>query len=474
VELAMYNALNLCQPSIPPRSILYQLPPIGIGTHGVESLTSYINRLADAHCLTPGALIVEMIAPQVKSGLVRQITSRGLNTLFNRSHTLNGTGELAYNFTQTLEALTLRNDLRSLTLLNWSDVLLTRGFMRIHKAWCPQCYHEWRVLGKNSYDPLLWSIASVTVCHVHQESLQDICPHCHQNDLPLLTWQSRNAYCSRCSGLLSSNDFIPKTKTSNVNSSRLDRWNLFVVESLGDLVGFTSSSHYPSKSQVHQKILTAINKTTAGNIAAFAKLLNLPKNTVWGWYQNKSFPPIDSLLKIIDLLNLSLLEFLLNDIDTLDLDIIGKTGVSKKIGLKRKSPQKFNSLLVQETLLDMLDKPEDLVLSIQEISSKLGYDRRLLTRHFPDLCREIVLKRTQAKKSSHLKTIEDCCHEVRTVTLTISERGEYPTEALVSQSLSKPSFLRYQQVRSAFKDAQREVTMKTSSSTYRRDNASNI
>jgi TniQ len=314
VELAMYNALNLCQPSIPPRSILYQLPPIGIGTHGVESLTSYINRLADAHCLTPGALIVEMIAPQVKSGLVRQITSRGLNTLFNRSHTLNGTGELAYNFTQTLEALTLRNDLRSLTLLNWSDVLLTRGFMRIHKAWCPQCYHEWRVLGKNSYDPLLWSIASVTVCHVHQESLQDICPHCHQNDLPLLTWQSRNAYCSRCSGLLSSNDFIPKTKTSNVNSSRLDSWNLFVVESLGDLVGFTSSSHYPSKSQVHQKILTAINKTTAGNIAAFAKLLNLPKNTVWGWYQNKSFPPIDSLLKIIDLLNLSLLEFLLNDI----------------------------------------------------------------------------------------------------------------------------------------------------------------
>ena len=131
----MSDALTVCQQhSIPPRSVLYQLLPIGIGTPGVESLTSDINRLAEAHCLTPGTLIVEMIAPQINRGFVQQITSRGLNTLFNRAHTLNGTGEVADQFMQALESLTLRNDLRYLTLLNWSDVVLTRGFMRLNPA----------------------------------------------------------------------------------------------------------------------------------------------------------------------------------------------------------------------------------------------------------------------------------------------------------------------------------------------------
>jgi transcriptional regulator with XRE-family HTH domain len=462
----MYDALNLCQLSIPPRSVLYQLPPIGIGTSGVESLTSYINRLAAAHCLTPGNVIVKIVAPQINTGLVRQITSRGLNTLFNRSHTLNGTGELAHHFAQALETLTLRNDLRSLTFLNWSDVLLTRGFMRGHKAWCSKCYHEWQLLGKDTYDPLLWSIASVNVCHIHQEVLQDTCPHCHQNNLPMLTWQSRNAYCSSCFSLLSSNDFIPNSKSSNVNPRSPDRWDLMVTHNLGDLVCLTSSSHHLSKSQVHQKLIIAINKTTDGNVAAFAKLLNLPKNTVWGWYHNKSFPPIDALLKIVDLLNISLLDFLLKDLNTINLDICGRAGITKKHRSKRKSPRKFNTPLVQETLLYMLKQPDDLVLSIQEISAKLGYDRRLLTRHFPDLCRAIVDKRTQFKKLSHLNEIEDCCREVKKVTLAIAARGEYPSEALVSQSISKPSFLRYQKVRSAFKEAQVDAVQKTSFNIY--------
>lgn len=35
---------------------LYNLEPIGIGTPYVEGLTSYIVRLADAHCVTTGTL----------------------------------------------------------------------------------------------------------------------------------------------------------------------------------------------------------------------------------------------------------------------------------------------------------------------------------------------------------------------------------------------------------------------------------
>ncbi|WP_373541465.1 hypothetical protein [Chamaesiphon sp.] len=45
------------EPIIPHRSILYSIPPIGIGTGDIEDLTSYICRLAEAHCLSIDRLV---------------------------------------------------------------------------------------------------------------------------------------------------------------------------------------------------------------------------------------------------------------------------------------------------------------------------------------------------------------------------------------------------------------------------------
>ena len=49
----------------PRRSRLYSLEPIGIGTPEVESLSSYLNRLAQAHCVTVTALITHELLPHV-------------------------------------------------------------------------------------------------------------------------------------------------------------------------------------------------------------------------------------------------------------------------------------------------------------------------------------------------------------------------------------------------------------------------
>src|SRR5262249_59893394 len=49
----------------PPHSRLYSLEPIGIGTPEVESLSSYLNRLAQAHCVTVTMLIAHELLPLV-------------------------------------------------------------------------------------------------------------------------------------------------------------------------------------------------------------------------------------------------------------------------------------------------------------------------------------------------------------------------------------------------------------------------
>jgi len=181
-----YENWNLEPPLCPLRSHLYSLEPCGIGTPQVESLTGYIARMAEAHCVLTATLISQEFASLSKPSQGRSY----LHDMSSRTEALNGTGRMAKNLVEMLEGLTLRNDLRFLTLLFWADVLPKRGLLRRTRAWCPACYHQWRTKGQAVYEPLLWTLQVVAICPDHQQHLVFQCPHC-QRQLPLLAWQSR-------------------------------------------------------------------------------------------------------------------------------------------------------------------------------------------------------------------------------------------------------------------------------------------
>lgn len=60
-----YEKCELDQPVFRPRTRLYSLEPIGMGSPFVESLTSYITRLAEAHTVSPGILLAKELWPRV-------------------------------------------------------------------------------------------------------------------------------------------------------------------------------------------------------------------------------------------------------------------------------------------------------------------------------------------------------------------------------------------------------------------------
>ena len=60
-----YENWILNPPTLRPRTYLYHLEPIGIGTPLVESLTSYIGRLAAAHAVSMGILSTKEFGPRV-------------------------------------------------------------------------------------------------------------------------------------------------------------------------------------------------------------------------------------------------------------------------------------------------------------------------------------------------------------------------------------------------------------------------
>lgn len=64
----LFDSWSLASPSIPARSALYSIEPIGIGTSLVESLTSYISRLAEEHTVSVGDLVGRVLSDQADSG----------------------------------------------------------------------------------------------------------------------------------------------------------------------------------------------------------------------------------------------------------------------------------------------------------------------------------------------------------------------------------------------------------------------
>ena len=65
-------------PPIPKRSRLYSLEPMNVGTAEVESLTGYVARIAEAHCVTVSDLVgAELSHPACSTPLFNSIPRQG-------------------------------------------------------------------------------------------------------------------------------------------------------------------------------------------------------------------------------------------------------------------------------------------------------------------------------------------------------------------------------------------------------------
>src|ERR687896_496208 len=110
---------DLSAPLISPRSKLYRIAPIGVGTPQVESLSSYFRRLADAHCVSPSHLFEGNIAPRMGRRYLVEGPATKWNSFLGAAYRhvpINGVGSMASDWIRCLEELTLRDDLRCLTM----------------------------------------------------------------------------------------------------------------------------------------------------------------------------------------------------------------------------------------------------------------------------------------------------------------------------------------------------------------------
>jgi len=231
---------------MPPRSRLYSLEPIGIGTPQTESLTSYISRLAAAHSVRVRDLVIGELLPHIRRPHIPDTRHADLLDSFWRSETraLNSTRSLARRMVHGLEEETGRRDLRFLTLLIWSEVLPVHQLQKTTRAWCPGCFQDWRDRGQAIYDPLLWTLAPVTVCARHKRPLRTICPFpdCRRPSPWLgLGYRSRPGHCAHCGGWLGSSGAESGTPEEKLVIEDTVRSHAWIFDALGELIAAAPS-----------------------------------------------------------------------------------------------------------------------------------------------------------------------------------------------------------------------------------------
>jgi TniQ protein len=284
-------------PLIPKRSRLYALEPINVGTAYVESLTGYVARLAEAHCVSVADLVgIELSSPASLTPLLTPHRDKHRsNAFYSQLHSINGIGDAPRRWISVLEAATLRQGLSHLTLLPFEHLFCESFLFRKARAWCPSCLESRRV-GGVPYESLLWALAVVKLCPVHNEHLVDLCPYCHRRSAPLAA-HSRPGHCSHCGNWLGREN--QGSQVQNTLSRSEFEYQVWVAEAVGGLLASGPSLKGAPLGDRFRRILSGyMDAVSGGTLLAFGKMTGTPRNALRGWISGKHRPRIGTFLRM--------------------------------------------------------------------------------------------------------------------------------------------------------------------------------
>jgi hypothetical protein len=387
VDGSTYGGLDLSVPEFTARTRLYHQRPIGIGTPMVESLTGYIVRLAEAHAVTPGALIFKEFGRCVGTGLSGFAAGvRYYSTFTYDAQSLNGMTDRTEKWAAAVSAATGVENLRFLTMLSWRQVFSAQGITRVMRAWCARCYREWRTASTEIYEPLLWMVARVSICPLHQQILTTICPHC-QREPHVLSCRSRPGHCSRCGGWLGS----LTDERSNVGGATDWNQERSIAETVAALLARAPTlEHPPSVELVKINLRACMAELAGGNESLFLRAAGLGAKTLPEWLSGHLLPRLDSLLTVCVRLGIPLLRFITEPLSF----AAGDWEHAREVVARYQTSRSFRAPLVRAALNEALQTDEP--MSLSDIARQVGFKHeRSLRKYDPEAFRALM-EREQA------------------------------------------------------------------------------
>jgi hypothetical protein len=424
-ETEIFPTLDVPVPvDVPPRSRLIALPPVGVGTDGVEGLTSYLTRLARAHAVNPRQLIREEFTkaaddPERIRWPARHAEDAG---------TMDGHGVYAEMFVSLTAELTTVPAVRYLTLLSLAELLprTSAGVIARNPHWCPECLAEMVGEGREVWRPLVWSLDLYRVCHRHKRSLVTACSRCGKPQ-PFIPTFPDLGHCAHCHADLRDGD-----ERSDAPVTEMDGW---IAESLADMVAHLPDFDGMATCERFATFLrAAIDQVADGNRAAFCRRIGLPWWTAKNWLLRGERPSLPAFLSVARGMGLR----------SADIFVAG-TGAPAKVSptatasvrdrSKRPELNESKRKEVVEILARVQGDPTD-TRSMTEIARALGVSCSCLRYWFPIESAAIRAKHAKGQLERVRRRREVEHNTVAEVVRTIAASGQYPGRRKVNEALS--------------------------------------
>lgn len=357
---------------VPPRTLLYALDPIGIGTCLIESLSSYLVRLAEAHSVRVGDIVGRLLAeiPNPKGTILMPSGAAfrpGGHGFQGCTYAMNGANERTERWIYALEVATGRRDLLCMTLLPLRSAL-AKDLFRRHRAWCPACLEYWRATGHAIYEPLAWAFETSSCCPVHKILLQCCCHQCGWRLRPVGVF-SRSGYCQHC-GVWLGRAIDTDKESPRVGS--ISQEALWASEQVGQLLTILPRAVAETSGKYLRKNLEVyVREVAGGNVRALAERIPCSLNVVLCWLNGSATPSLQNLLRTARMLNVSVASFFAPT-EPMASDISATKQAVAVAGHRKVGPARTAGE-IQKALRAALQ--EDVPISLSSVAQKLGYKR---------------------------------------------------------------------------------------------------
>lgn len=386
---------------------LFNIEPIGVGTPYVESLPSYIKRLAEAHSISPRTLLKYEISPDIREYLNTVLYSHDKYLLSISSNRIK-------DVIRVLEIKTNNKDIRNISLIKLSDFINQKFLFRNYAAWCPLCYEKNRQNNEPVYEQLIWSISDIDTCGIHGIRLHEKCPHCH-NQIKHYHSSARVGYCYLCNHWLGS-----KNPDSN-SYVELNEWDMWSIDSVSSILSDIPNMDLPAKSCLSGNISEILNLTGLSRVQ-LGKEIGVNKSSIKDWVVSCKRPTLYSVLLLGYKFQLPISKL---DINSSSINITS----FKEVPNPKRPKVEYNEL--KRSIKKAISSTE--LVSVNRLMIKFGVKRTTIKRHFPREYNLLIQKNIKQKEEIALERES----QIRDTMISLNERGIFPNISKVTRELGQ-------------------------------------
>lgn len=370
-------------------SQLFPISVIAEGTSETESLSSVLHRLAYMHSVTVGEIL--RIIYQKYVGVIGldnirvDFRNERILQVFSRPN------YAAKSLTSALEAITGLPNLARTTLLPLMPVLdrAQCAYSRDMK-WCRACFRELSVAGEQGYYKLIWSLRTVTKCHIHGILLETRCGSCgsHQNTY---SYRIDAKYCQKChKALYSVGDANwPEFSFTNIDTDLIE---LIRSISSGYLDNLEQGAARKSLNKIFQWYWKRGKEQELYNLCGRDNLLSL-------MHGHRPIT-LNELRRFAYDIRTSLVDLVTGDGCTLSLELGDGQGNPEPEFKKPKKRIHRNHGKVHKAICDIL-KESGNPPSLKSVAELAGVSVGYITYRYPALAQKIVSKSRKYQEEVH-------------------------------------------------------------------------